>query len=289
MSQLPTVAIVIPAYNEERFIAKCLDSCLDQTSTPEEIIVVNNKSTDDTVSVVRRYQENNPHVNIRLLEQNEYQGIAPTRNCGFDNAQSEVIGRIDADSIIANDWVQTVRSCFCDGGVDAATGPVVFYDMPLRSFTFWLDARLRSRAQRKATNERFLLGANMAIRSSAWKAVRHLTQLDLEDRLHEDVDLALTLFENDHEILYAPTMVAGMSGRRVNCSLRDYYRYAGRYSRTTKVHGISSSSARTAKVVLMLLYFPFRTMRFFYDGESLQFTWSKLRHELRKRNRVPSA
>jgi glycosyltransferase involved in cell wall biosynthesis len=282
MSQQPSVAIVIPAFNEERFIGKCLESCIDQTSAPDEIIVVNNKSTDNTASVVRRYQEENPHIDIRLLDQNEYQGIAPTRNFGFDHARSDIIGRTDADAIIANDWVETIRRRFEDPAIDAASGPVVLYDMPMRGFLFWLDCTLRNKLSCNAKNERFLLGANMAIRAPAWKAVRDLTQLDLEDRLHEDVDLALTLFKYDFEIAYEPTMVAGMSGRRVESSLPDFYRYITRYTRTTKLHGIKSPTAHTTIITLLLLYYPFRTMRFFYDVENLQFTLAKLREEPRK-------
>lgn len=283
MSQEPSVAIVIPAYNEERFIGKCLDSCLDQTSPPDEIIVVNNKSTDNTVSIVQRYQEDNPQIDIRLLEQATYQGIAPTRNCGFDHARSDIIGRIDADSIIANDWVETIRRRFQHSSIDAASGPAVLYDMPLRASLFWLDHTLKHRVHRAAKDERFLFGSNMAIRATAWQAVRHLTQLDLEDRLHEDVELALTLFKNDFEVTYEPTMVVGISARRVECSLRDFYRYAMRYSRTTELHGVpgvKSRAARTEVLTLLLLYFPGRALRFFYDQENLQFTSSKLRHKV---------
>ncbi len=215
MSQQPSVTIVIPAYNEERFIGRCLDACIDQSSAPEEIIVVNNRSTDNTASVVRRYQEEHPHIDIRLLDQNEYQGLAPTRNYGLDHAKSDVVGRIDADSIIANDWVEALRRRFQDPAIDAASGPAAFYDMPLRGFLFWLDCILREKVQSKAKNERFLFGSNMAIRATAWKAIGHLTQLDPEERLHEDIDLALTLFENDFQIAYDPAMVVGISGRRV--------------------------------------------------------------------------
>lgn len=281
MPQQPSVTIVIPAYNEECYIGKCLDSCIDQTSAPEEIIVVSNRSTDNTAAIVRRYQAQHPHIDIQLLEQNEHQGIAPTRNHGFDHARSDIIARTDADSVIARDWVATIRRRFEDPAVDAASGPIGFHDMPLRGFLFWVDSTLRGKVHRYARNERFLIGANMAIRAQAWKSVRQLTQLDLEDRLHEDVDLALTLFKNDFEIAYEPGMVAAMSARRVESSPRDFYRYVTRYTRTTDLHGIRSPAAYTAITTLLLLYFPFRAMRFFYDVDNRRFTSSKLRDKLR--------
>ncbi len=281
VSHRPSVAIVIPAYNEERLIGRCLESCIAQMSPPDEIIVVNNKSTDDTLAVVRRYQRFNPQLNIRLLEQNEHQGLIPTRNHGFDNARSDVIGRIDADTVITNDWVKTIRRRFVDPAVDAATGPVLYYDMPLRMLGFWGDHTIRSYLQRNATDQRFLLGANMAIRNSAWKAVRHLAHLDPEDQLHEDIDLALTLFKNDFEITYEPTMIAGISGRRLESSARDFFRYITRYTRTTNAHGVKSWTARLTMVILLLVYATFRPVRFFYDVENNRFTSSKLRTKLR--------
>lgn len=284
MPQQPSVTIVIPAYNEERYIGKCLASCIDQTSAPDEIIVVNNKSTDNTASIVHRYQAENPHIDIQLLEQNKHQGIAPTRNHGFDRARSDIIARTDADSVIAKDWVETIRRRFEDPDIDAASGPIGFHDMPLRGFLFWVDSRLRGQVHKYAKNERFLIGANMAIRAQAWKSIRHRTQLDLEDRLHEDVDLALTLFKNDFEIAYEPGMVAAMSARRVESSPRDFYRYVTRYTRTTDLHGIKSPAAYTAITTLLLLYFPFRAMRFFYDEDNRRFTSSKVRDKLRSRN-----
>lgn len=282
MPKLPSVAIVIPAYNEEETIEKCLDACLNQTSPAEEIIVVNNKSTDATAALVKRYQKLHPDGNIRLLNQNKYQGIAPTRNHGFDNAKSEVIGRIDADSVVEPDWVEAIRKTFVDTKIAAATGPVLYHDMPLQRFGFQVDDKIRTMLYRMAKDHRFLFGTNMAIRASAWRQIKHLTQLDLENEMHEDIDLALVLFENDLQIAYAPAMVAGMSARRMENSPRDFYRYSMRYERTVRAHGVKSATARLPIFIYLMVYFPVRTIRLFYDGESSRFTLAKLRAELSK-------
>ncbi|ORC02260.1 hypothetical protein B1T48_14350 [Mycobacterium persicum] len=268
MSQQLSVTIVIPAYNEAEFIGNCLESCIAQCSLPEEIIVVNNNSVDETASIVYRYQAENPHINIRLLHQNDRQGITPTRNLGFDNASHDVIGRIDADSCISPDWVQTIRRCFQDPDIAAVTGPVFYYDMPLRRFILWLDDKTRQMLHRNARDEGFLYGSNMAIRASAWKEVRQLTHPDTENLLHEDIDLALTLVENNLPIAYDPTLVAGLSGRRVESSPRDFYRYATRYGRTTRLHGMRSRMAPIVTAILLLGYFPVHAIRRSYDAEN---------------------
>lgn len=283
----PSVAVVIPAYNEERFIGNCLESCLRQTSLPDEIVVVNNRSTDDTEQIVRQFQAAHPHIDIRLIAQDEYQGIVPTRNRGFDEVRSAVIGRIDADTIITPDWVETVRRRFQDPAVGALTGPVWYYDMPLQRPVFRLDRAVRDRLHRNAKDQRFLFGSNMALRTSAWRAVGHLTRLDREDRLHEDIDLALTLFKNNHEIDYDSSLIAGVSGRRVEDSPRDFYRYALRYLRTTRAHRVSCGAALMTMAILLLGYFPVHILRSFYDGENNRFTLTKRRKPSRGERRAP--
>jgi hypothetical protein len=79
-------------------------------------------------------------------------------------------------------------------------------------------------------------------------------------------------------------MVVGMSADRVESSLPDFYRYVTRYTRTTNLHGIKSPAAWTSIITLLALYYPFRTLRFFYDLENLQFTFAKLRGKLRGLN-----
>src|SRR4051812_38267647 len=116
MSKLPSVAIIIPAYNEEETIGRCLESCIAQSSKADEIIVVNNNSVDDTVKIVKKIQKDHPDQNIRLLHE-KTQGITATRNHGFEEAKSEILGRIDADSTISSNWVETVRETFKEKGI----------------------------------------------------------------------------------------------------------------------------------------------------------------------------
>lgn len=280
MSHLPSVAIVIPAYNEEDSIGKCLDACVNQTSPADEIIVVNNKSTDRTVEIVQEYQKEFPSKNIILMHELDEQGITPARNKGLNNARSDVIGRIDADSIIDRTWVEVVRKTFMRRDIAASTGPVLYHDMPMQKLGFKLDEKIRSTLHRLAKDHRFLFGSNMAIRASAWHQIKDLTNDDPEDLMHEDIDLGLTLFENDLEIVYDPMMIAGMSARRVEDSPRKFYNYVMRFERTFKVHGIKSATARIPIIGYLLVYFPVRTIRKFYDAETNQFTLKKLREEL---------
>lgn len=280
MQKPPSVAVVIPAYNEEDTIEACLQSCFSQTIPFKEIIVVNNKSTDQTGAIVRRLQAGHPE--LQLLQQNKKQGIVPTRDMGLNAATTDVIGRIDADTVLDERWVAAVQKTFHDDDVAAASGPVLYHDMPLPKVGLAMDEKIRSALHRMAKNHRFLFGTNMAVRYSAWHAVRDLILPDPNDEQHEDISIALALFQNGFEIAYSPDMVAGMSARRVEDGPRDFYRYVMRFENTFRAYNIKSTSARIPIFIYLVIYFPVRTIRKFYDGDTNRFTISKLREDLRR-------
>jgi cellulose synthase/poly-beta-1,6-N-acetylglucosamine synthase-like glycosyltransferase len=195
-----------------------------------------------------------PDAPLRVVEQNEEQGITPTRNAGFNAATSEVIGRIDADSILEPEWVAEVKALFADETVGAATGPMIYYDMPLRRFGARADDSMR-RALLKLTKEyHFVFGSNMAIRASAWRDVRDFVCNDADREMHEDVDLGIHLFDRGHKIVYAPKMVSGMSARRLDANPLDYLRYVRRWEKTYDHHKILNPALRAPMVVFSAIY-----------------------------------
>ncbi|MCA1667638.1 MAG: glycosyltransferase [Thermomicrobia bacterium] len=96
--RLPTVSVVIPAYNEARVIARCLGSLLDQTHRPCEIIVVDDGSTDGTQAIARGFG------GVTLLEQS-HAGSGAARNRGAGVATGDVLCFLDADMRFARDFL----------------------------------------------------------------------------------------------------------------------------------------------------------------------------------------
>src|SRR5437868_10767389 len=106
MSNKPlTLSIVIPAYNEENYLKACLDSVAKQSLKPDEVIVVDNNSTDRTVEIAKRYK----FVKV-LYEKRQHQVFAQAT--GFNAAKGEILGRIDADSILSPDWAKKIIAAF---------------------------------------------------------------------------------------------------------------------------------------------------------------------------------
>jgi glycosyltransferase involved in cell wall biosynthesis len=258
---LPTVSIVIPAYNEEETIRGSVLAAIEQTVAAHEIIVVDNKSTDDTAAIVQALQAAHPHAPLILLEQHDVQGLIPTRNFGLDYATGDVIGRIDADSVLEPTWVAEVQRVFTDPEVDAATGPVIYYDMPLRRFGAIADDTIRRALVRVTAEFHLLFGSNMALRASAWRAIRDEACLDAADEFHEDIDLSIHLNEGGHKVVYSSDMVTGMSARRLDNSPREFYDYVMRFERTYDAHDIQSLRLRAPMAIFLSAYPALKALR----------------------------
>lgn len=232
-----SVSIVIPAYNEEDTIERCLRAALDQSVTALEIIVVDNRSTDRTAEIVLAFAATST-VPIRIVQQTRTQGITATRNFGFDLAAGEVIGRIDADSVITRDWVERVAKAMQDPRTAAVSGPVTYYDLPFRFAPQVSDDLVRRVLRVVGRSHPFLFGCNMAIRRDAWRAVEQVVCEDPGDRMHEDIDLAIHLRDAGARVAYSSRLRAHVSARRLSGPADDFLDYARRFERTYRWHGL---------------------------------------------------
>jgi glycosyltransferase involved in cell wall biosynthesis len=268
---MPSVSIVIPAYNEESVIRQCILAAMYQSVPAKEIIVVDNLSKDRTAELVRLMQEEYPDVPLVLLSQDAEQGLIPTRNHGLDHATGDVLGRIDADSLLEPDWVEQVQRGFTDPEVMAATGPVLYYDMPLRRFGLRADDRMRRFVLKLAKKQyHFLFGSNMAIRRGAWEIIRSEVCRDEADEMHEDIDVSVHLADHALKILYIPGMISGMSARRLEDSPKDYRYYVTRFDRTYKNHKIHRRVLRVPMLIFMGVYYPAKVLRKMHQARTKQ-------------------
>ena len=92
---MKTVSVIVPAYNVEKYIGKCLDSLVAQTLENMEIIVVNDSSTDGTQGIVDAYAEKYPELIFPYIKPNG--GIASVRNFALTKVNGEYFGFLDSD------------------------------------------------------------------------------------------------------------------------------------------------------------------------------------------------
>tara|TARA_Y100000590_G_scaffold201045_1_gene228463 strand:- start:2556 stop:3410 length:855 start_codon:yes stop_codon:yes gene_type:complete len=98
------VSIVIPVYNVEKYLSKCLDSVCNQTLKDIEIICINDCSQDNSLEVLQKYAEEDSR--IKLVDFKENKGVSVARNTGISLATGEYIGFIDSDDYIDFDFYE---------------------------------------------------------------------------------------------------------------------------------------------------------------------------------------
>lgn len=97
MNDKPTVSVIIPVHNGERFLAEAIQSVLDQTLPPDEIIVVDDGSTDNTARVITAFVQVAP-TRMRAIYQVN-QGPSVARNAGVASAVGDLLAFLDADDL----------------------------------------------------------------------------------------------------------------------------------------------------------------------------------------------
>lgn len=201
-----TITVVIPCRDDARYLTTALDALARQTRPADEIVVVDNGSSDDTTEVARAS-------GARVVEE-PVQGILRATAAGFDAASGDVLARIDADSIPPVDWLARVAATF-DGpdAPTALTGPGRFYEVSragawagehlyLGGYRFWLMLFLGHAP---------LFGSNLALTRDAWLRIRDTVHRG-ERRVHDDLDIAYHLTP-DMAVRYDRTLVMPISGR----------------------------------------------------------------------------
>lgn len=116
MIHLKTVSVLIPAYNCETSLARCLDSLVYQSYPDFEIIVVNDGSCDRTLPILEAYQAEYPQLITVISRENE--GVSNARNTALDHAKGDFIFFIDADDVLEIDALEIMMNEFQDEEVD---------------------------------------------------------------------------------------------------------------------------------------------------------------------------
>ena len=161
----PFVSVVIPAYNEELWLERCVLALQrQQTAVPYEIIVVDNNSTDGTADVAKR-------LGVRYVFEPR-QGLTFARQAGEDAARGEIVAHTDADSEAPPNWIESIARAFARyPACVVVSGPMCFprapllmqIVAPLQNFFVWLWWTLSGRLS-------VLNGCNFAVRASALAA-----------------------------------------------------------------------------------------------------------------------
>lgn len=276
MKQTTSVSIVIPVYNEAAHLPACLEAIQRQTVRPFEVIVVDNNSTDNTVAIAKSYDF------VTLIREPK-QGVVHARDTGFNKAKGAIIGRIDADTVISPNWIDSVQNIFMkDRDLGAVTGRAKYYDMGLSWLMNMVDLRFRYYFARVLGDEVAVQGANMAIRRQVWEDVR--SHVCRRGGMHEDFDLAIHTNWCGHKVRFNPSLVASIGYRQAASTFKDFASYAFLSPKTYALHELESRRYMYPVAVLAVAcYLPLKLLHQGYDKKAGKFSWTQLFSESVKR------
>ncbi|ALU39235.1 glycosyl transferase family 2 [Kocuria flava] len=202
----PSVSVVVPARDDAAQLAVCLRLLAAQSRRPDEVVVVDNASTDGTAAVARA-------AGARVVRE-PVRGIPAAAAAGYDAARGDVVVRCDADSRPGPEWVaELVAALGARPDAVAVSGPGRFLGLPpgLGTVLSALYVGLYVTAAGAALAHPPLFGTNMAMRRSWWLEVRgRVHRADPE--LHDDMDLSFRL-DPGRRIVFLARPAVGMSPR----------------------------------------------------------------------------
>ena len=112
----------MPLYNKAPYVEETLLSLINQTKLPSELIIVDDKSTDESLQIVRDFlEENAPQfkdIRVEIIELEENRGVGFARNVGFKKTTGDVVSYLDADDLYASDLISTTDILMTSHDVD---------------------------------------------------------------------------------------------------------------------------------------------------------------------------
>ena len=178
----PTMSLIIPAYNEEKYIAPCLTHAARTEHAFLEILVVDNASTDRTRVIAEKFP------GVRVVREDR-RGVMHARQRGFREARGDILAFIDADTRMPRGWSVRVRRAFLhDPKLACISGPYVYHDLPRwRQCSVQLFWMIPAKFAYLATRY-MVVGGNFAIRREVLERMKGFdTSIDFYG---DDTDIA---------------------------------------------------------------------------------------------------
>lgn len=120
------VSVVVPIYNVERYLAKCLDSLLNQRYENLEILMVDDCSKDSSCEIARQYAQEHPG-KCKLIQRKENGGLSAARNTGLEHASGDWVAFLDSDDWVTEDYISAMHETAVQDGADIVMSSLYYY------------------------------------------------------------------------------------------------------------------------------------------------------------------
>ncbi|MFZ0036770.1 MAG: glycosyltransferase family 2 protein [Candidatus Acidiferrales bacterium] len=194
----PSVSLYIPCFNVEAYIAPVIEGVLRQTLPPDEILIVDDGSTDHTLEIARRYP-------VTIVRHDQNRGLAAARNTGLHRAKNEFVAALDADCVPDSAWLETLVATVSEPKMAIAGGKLI--ETVLTSVADrWRQSHMpQDWGEMRVVNPKFTFGSNTVARKSA---IEEIGWYDERMRTNgEDVDISRRLRVRGYDGVYEPRAI----------------------------------------------------------------------------------
>lgn len=228
-----TLSIVIPVYNEQRYLNACLASIARQSQPPDEVILVDNNSTDDSVKIAKKYKF------VQLLYEKK-RGVVFARNCGFNAAKSKIICRIDGDVILPSNWVSKIKKFYSNPTNEntALSGSGNFRNVRCPRFHGWVLDQIAFKSNRVLLGHYIMWGSNCAFPKALWPEIK--SKVCVRSDIHEDLDIAIHLHQQGTPIVFDQNLRVSAVMKRVRSKHNLLLGNMMLWPQTLKVHKLKT-------------------------------------------------
>ncbi|MFH1397305.1 MAG: glycosyltransferase [Candidatus Omnitrophota bacterium] len=189
------VSLYIPCFNAENYIKECLESIFMQSYPLDEVLIIDDGSTDNTVSICSRFP-------VKIINHEKNRGLAVVRNTAFRAARNEFVASLDADCKARPDWLERLMKHFSDQNIIGVGGKLI-EKYNLRMADKWRAVHMsQSWGDQIIENPGYLAGNNIVYRRSAIFQVGLYNETYV--RNYEDIDISKRLMSNGLKIIYSP-------------------------------------------------------------------------------------
>lgn len=196
------VTAYIPCFNGARYLSQTIDAILRQTRPPDELLVIDDGSTDDSVATAQKFP-------VRVIHHKENSGLAVARNTALANARFPLLAAFDVDAVPEPTWLSYLLEAFADETIAGVGGRLIenFHDTPpdlWRALQLSQDLGEQPIEMRWPTPKR-LGGFGTVFRTDVLKAVKGYDERYRTN--YEDVDLCMRVLQAGYKTLFDPRAV----------------------------------------------------------------------------------
>ncbi len=262
------ISLVIPVFNEADQLVACLSSVMAQRRPFDEIIVVDNNSTDDSIAIAKGFP------GVTVIHEAR-QGVVYARERGFNTATGDIIARIDGDTRLPHDWTQELLQVFDDKSLAATSGKIAYYNMAGHELVDFADVVVRRFLRRVLGSQMFMQAANMAMRRDVWQAVR--PYVCRRGGVHEDFDLSLHVQQLGYRVTFDERLRAGIDLRQLGGGFSTFANYFWHCPKTYMQHKAWRGIFIYPIILIVIVSFPIlKLLHRGYDAHKRRFSMRKL-------------